>query len=531
MNRIDLPLLAVFAALPLEAWLVARLARINYSSALGLGLLHTSPIWVIMLGLALGNPHREAFLQLAVPLYLLFRISFILRRRGLFSRLSYGSTLLTVLGPILVLVCVWWATGSDPLHTCAILLLLAAAVLLARPRSRGQAELGRRAAWCFLPAALYFTWRHFSIEPPPALNGWLVTLALSGPVLLGYQLVEMGHRLRNPNLGLFCVALAFLALAESLLGNSYLEPHLKPMDMGAPTAITESILWTPPANKEEVVCQIVNRLAPLRGIERAELDKPAGVYRIIAVGGSATIGDCGIKPPQAWPAQLELALHEREYDAVEVLNGGVSAFGTFQISLLVENLMVFFEPEMIIAYVGFNDQFNHPPLIRSRYNALERSWNLSPLSDPANPLAQSALIQGLSRVVEGVKIHRDINTPKQERPEDYLLNLEDIRRSCHSRSIELVLVSEPFSPGCINQYPIHRATCAFAEQSHVPLFDLKAWFDKRGHDFFAPFFFDLVHPNIQGNKFVAELIANFLVSRQLIDVEHAQRPLHDTDSL
>ncbi|MBN1310078.1 MAG: hypothetical protein JXB30_01575 [Anaerolineae bacterium] len=65
-----------------------------------------------------------------------------------------------------------------------------------------------------------------------------------------------------------------------------------------------------------------------RGIlgDLAQVPKPDGVYRIIALGGSTTFGH-DLNAEEAWPAQLQRILQdEYGYDNVEVINLGVPGF-------------------------------------------------------------------------------------------------------------------------------------------------------------------------------------------------------------
>jgi len=55
------------------------------------------------------------------------------------------------------------------------------------------------------------------------------------------------------------------------------------------------------------------------------LERPQGVFRIAALGGSNTYGAM-VSDEQTWPAELERVLHERGYPQVEVFNLGVSGY-------------------------------------------------------------------------------------------------------------------------------------------------------------------------------------------------------------
>jgi len=91
-----------------------------------------------------------------------------------------------------------------------------------------------------------------------------------------------------------------------------------------------------------------------RGPE-VEIPKPAGVFRIVALGGSTTYG---ISTPwqDAYPAQLEAILrNEYGFSNVEVVNAGLSGYNSWDILANFEFRVSELEPDLIIFYEGIND--------------------------------------------------------------------------------------------------------------------------------------------------------------------------------
>lgn len=97
----------------------------------------------------------------------------------------------------------------------------------------------------------------------------------------------------------------------------------------------------------------VNRLG-FRGSERLDWEKPAGAFRLVALGGSSTFcyqtDDAGI-----WTRLLELRLRERFGAAVQVVNAGTPGYGSFESKVhylyRVRNL----DPDAVLVYHGWND--------------------------------------------------------------------------------------------------------------------------------------------------------------------------------
>jgi hypothetical protein len=85
-------------------------------------------------------------------------------------------------------------------------------------------------------------------------------------------------------------------------------------------------------------------------------EKPAGVKRIVAVGGSTTAD--GFNDAETWPARLEAKLNE-EYAGkgfrVEVVNLGVVGAASPTSLINLEFVGVEYRPDLVISYDGVND--------------------------------------------------------------------------------------------------------------------------------------------------------------------------------
>lgn len=95
----------------------------------------------------------------------------------------------------------------------------------------------------------------------------------------------------------------------------------------------------------QVYATTVNSLG-FRGREyRAE--KPAGVFRIVCVGGSNVYG-ATLNDDQTWPAQLEALLNKKNPGRYEVFNLGVSAYVGTQMVAMAEEALQKYDPDLII---------------------------------------------------------------------------------------------------------------------------------------------------------------------------------------
>jgi lysophospholipase L1-like esterase len=86
-----------------------------------------------------------------------------------------------------------------------------------------------------------------------------------------------------------------------------------------------------------------------------DLPKPDGVFRIVALGGSTTYST-GTSPEESYPAFLQKILREDYgYTQVEVINGGMTGYSSWDNLVNFALRLIELEPDMIIVYAAVND--------------------------------------------------------------------------------------------------------------------------------------------------------------------------------
>jgi lysophospholipase L1-like esterase len=86
------------------------------------------------------------------------------------------------------------------------------------------------------------------------------------------------------------------------------------------------------------------------------LEKPDGVYRIVALGGSSTYDVSIESNDDIFTAQLEKLLKEEYgYDEVQVINAGVPGYNSWEILVNLEFRVLDLDPDLVIIYEGTND--------------------------------------------------------------------------------------------------------------------------------------------------------------------------------
>ena len=83
-----------------------------------------------------------------------------------------------------------------------------------------------------------------------------------------------------------------------------------------------------------------------RNPERARA-KPAGVFRIVCLGGSDVYG-FAVNDDETWPAQLEQRLHELGANRCEVWNYGAVSYIGIQMAVLGREVVAEIEPDLVL---------------------------------------------------------------------------------------------------------------------------------------------------------------------------------------
>lgn len=126
-----------------------------------------------------------------------------------------------------------------------------------------------------------------------------------------------------------------------------------------------------------------------------DLPKPDDVFRIVALGGSTTYST-GTTPEKSYPALLQQILREDYgYSQVEVINGGMSGYSSWENLINYAFRVHELDPDMIIIYAAVNDvvaREQGSPDCYQGYNAL-RGLNIGRglWIEQNQPLSPSAL--------------------------------------------------------------------------------------------------------------------------------------------
>ena len=93
-----------------------------------------------------------------------------------------------------------------------------------------------------------------------------------------------------------------------------------------------------------------------RGTKEYALQKPLGIYRVVVLGDSVALGH-GVDDSETFSAVLERKLSE--VGPAEVINMGVSGFGTAEELIQLRHVGLAYQPDLIILTYFQNDPYNN----------------------------------------------------------------------------------------------------------------------------------------------------------------------------
>jgi lysophospholipase L1-like esterase len=175
-----------------------------------------------------------------------------------------------------------------------------------------------------------------------------------------------------------CAALLFALVLALMLAELGLRLFW-PIDHRAPLNAKDAAITGALVHRRSDVPGLVYELAPgargsyagmpieinalgMRGPETTR-EKPRETFRIAALGDSLTFG-YGVRAEESWPAALERALAEDpallDGRRPEVLNMGVSGYGTRDEALVLEHKALALDPDLVIVGYFLNDPQTEP---------------------------------------------------------------------------------------------------------------------------------------------------------------------------
>ena len=272
--------------------------------------------------------------------------------------------------------------------------------------------------------------------------------------------------------------------------------------------------------------------------EEIALEKPEGVFRIVAIGGSTTFA-VYLPWHQSFPYYLQKELRSRfNTDRIEVINAGLTGSTAAESFHRMATQVLPVDPDMVIIYHGFND------LLPRVFDDYQEDYYHFRKSDPNNPpgmsrfyiyrLALRVLSPGLFHENNNLMRHvwktQNLPDTDTERARNFLAsssdafreNMEDMVALLKGRGVKVVLASFAILPDTwhwMDAIPPYLWELGIKENNEV-VAELASKYDVPEVPFAeAPFkdgaayyktkmFDDSIHMSPAGNQFKAAIFAD-----------------------
>jgi len=273
-------------------------------------------------------------------------------------------------------------------------------------------------------------------------------------------------------------------------------------------------------NPESRDTQLINSMG-LRDDE-FPMEKQPGELRVITMGDSCTFGD-GVANWETYANVLEDMLSKNiPGKSVQVINAGVPGYTSYQVRQYLERELLKFKPDLVVIYVGFNDNVPAANGItdaeRGEVGAVV--WEAQKLLNALRSyqVVKYLVMRAKQRLFPGVN-------PEAQNPEgvehqifrvpfeDFVKNLVAIKRFGDSKGFKTLIMTLP------HEFPYEPERNGYirqaAQEGGIPLLDLfkiMKEYQAAGEDLFTP---DGGHPNELGHRRIAENIYRRMVQMDL----------------
>ncbi len=180
------------------------------------------------------------------------------------------------------------------------------------------------------------------------------------------------HDIRGSKRSWFILITVLIAsLTTLILVEVYLEitNPVRILDLTKPTRVKRPELdwafihpfhaYIPKPGIFERAGKTVNKYGFISTPKMTSVAKADNVIRVVFLGGSSTAGTGkNLIDEETWPYQVWLGLKKRYPDLnIEMINGAVSGYTTFESYGRLWSQIRFFDPDMVIVYHGWNDMY------------------------------------------------------------------------------------------------------------------------------------------------------------------------------
>jgi lysophospholipase L1-like esterase len=234
-----------------------------------------------------------------------------------------------------------------------------------------------------------------------------------------------------------------------------------------------------------------------RDLDFETITKPAGVNRIAFVGDSLTLG-MGIAFEDTFVKQLERMLSRRHPERpVQMLNFSVDGYNATQIEALITSRVLEYSSDTVVYVMCLNDfDFDTSSGVKTLYFKKPRSFFL-------------VRLDRAYRKWTGIDFHRH---HFRRNKDEVFASISSMRDSVLQAGARFVVVIAPIFPKTEQDWrqyhlrDLHLEIDRVLDAAGIPVVDLLASFEAQGQPVSA-FSLDVWHPNVAGNRIIAEGLA------------------------
>lgn len=249
---------------------------------------------------------------------------------------------------------------------------------------------------------------------------------------------------------------------------------------------------------------------PHHGVEKSD-----GVFRVMTLGCSTTYG-WGVDDDETYPYVLEQLLHDAGKTKVEVINGGQPGYTSFQGLWLWEKALAAYKPDLVL--LGF--------VVQDARKAAYSDLSQAILTRESGFLQQSVLwssrlylglMTATGRVMIEAKERKEGGEEGVYRVDEraYLENLRSLRSKIEANGGQAMHFGFPLEVEGYTE--MHRRLMRIEAQSAgIPHFDPSAEITELARQETLFFPKDRGHANAAGNRRIAELVRDYLISEGLL---------------
>ena len=359
------------------------------------------------------------------------------------------------------------------------------------------------------------------IIPGSAMFIFLIFLSFMIRVVFLQRLVE---KVPFHNSTMFALFVFMVVCFELFLGESELGLRFKMRNIGVEYVMNKATFWAPKDFREKMFQSIREYMIDDVMVEGADSVTGKVIYFF---GGSATAGAGLENPLDAFTYQTKNILNERNStEPVEVVNGGVGGYTTFQIRRLIETYMDNIKADLFVLYIGFNDtqktygRYTHKQIYEIMYGKGRGSgpgWIGKTQLLLGRLRTYNFLVNVFNHVKEKLQGTALDTTVRAVPIQDMEDNLETILKICRHNKIRLLLLAEAANDseregGYRNT---HNAIYRFAKANQVPFVDVHVEIHKIKNA--SALFLDDVHLTAEGHRRVAEMITKAIAENGLLE--------------